>query len=99
MMVLVADELPKHEPVGIPAKIRPIHLVTRSRDIRREKRPFARKRFESAEETDVQEEHGQEPIPPTEIVNPSHRLAPCGVCLLDAISLKQHRCQQEANRK
>jgi hypothetical protein len=33
MMVLVGDELPKQEPVGIPAEIFPIHIVTRSSDI------------------------------------------------------------------
>ena len=33
MMVLVDDELPKHEPVGIPAEIRPIHLGALSDNI------------------------------------------------------------------
>ena len=39
MMVLVDDELPKHEPVGIPAEILPIHIDTRSSDILRNTSP------------------------------------------------------------
>lgn len=58
-MVLVADKLPKHEPVGIPAEICPIHLGALSDNI----------------------------------------YIFCREWMLDAMSLKQNRCQQKSDRK